>query len=245
MCLGDFSEQAAAYRLSRPGYPADLLDRIVALADLSPDDSVAEVGAGTGIFTSMLAERGFRVTALEPNAAMRRLAPDLPGVTWSEGTFEATGLPDQSQRWVVAAQAFHWADPRRGLPEIRRVLEPGGAFTVLWNNRDSRRSDVLAWVDAAISRHVPEFDHAYRDANWGGVLTCTGDFSRVVYGRAEHCVRMSRERFLELWRSHNKLNVTAGPQRFEAFLREVADYLGARELSDVAVPYICEAWTAF
>ncbi len=49
--------------------------------------------------------------------------------------------PMDPQQWAVAAQAFHWADPPRALPEIRRILQPNRYVTVLWNNRDVLRAN--------------------------------------------------------------------------------------------------------
>ena len=104
--LGDFAAQARAYG-ARPGYPAAMLDLLIGHVGVRAGDAVAEVGAGTGIFTRHLAERGLAVTAIEPSRAMRASVPDLEGVTWSPGSGERTGLDSASQRWLVAAQSFH------------------------------------------------------------------------------------------------------------------------------------------
>ena len=134
MTLGDFSSQAAAYQNSRPGYPPELLQQLIADANAQPGDPVADFGAGTGIMTQLLVDRGFLVTAVEPNAPMR-LRANVTSARWIDGTFEQCPLPDMSQRWIVAAQAFHWADPARSLPELRRILQPRCCLTVLWNRR--------------------------------------------------------------------------------------------------------------
>jgi SAM-dependent methyltransferase len=49
-------------------------------------------------------------------------------VTVAAGSAEATGLPDECADIVTASQALHWFDPARALPEIARVLRPGGVF---------------------------------------------------------------------------------------------------------------------
>lgn len=243
MTIGDFSEQAEAYQRARPGYPTALLERLMETLKLSAGDPVVEYGAGTGIFTRMLCARHLQVTAVEPNAAMMQQAVATEA-RWISGTFEQNSVPTKSQAWAVAAQAFHWADPPRALPAIRNILRPGGALTVLWNNRANEKSSVLQWTEAAIGRIVPDFDEAYRDRAWEKVLVSTGDFEKVVQHQVSHAIAMSRSRYLDLWRSHNRLNNIAGADRFQEFFGELVEYLDLEGIQEVEVPYVCHAWTA-
>ncbi|MDB5385998.1 MAG: hypothetical protein JWM11_1644 [Planctomycetaceae bacterium] len=243
MTLGDFSDQAEAYRRARPTYPAGMLDLLVADAEISAGAAVADFGAGTGIMTRLLLERGFSVTAIEPNESMQNRA-DLPDVRWLTATFESSQLASASQDWAIAAQAFHWADPPRCLPEIRRILRPQSLFTILWNNRANADSEILGWTENAIRRLVPEFDEAYRNRPWSEILESTGDFKFLNHRTVRHSIARSRERYLDLGRSHNRLNIIAGPDRFHRFLLELTDYLDQNQLLEVDVPYHCEAWSA-
>jgi len=90
---------------------------------------VADIGAGTGIFTKRLLERGHQVFAVEPNAAMREAAEQQlgghRGFRSLNGCAESTGLPDASVDLVTAAQAFHWFDPAAARGEFQRILKPG------------------------------------------------------------------------------------------------------------------------
>jgi SAM-dependent methyltransferase len=243
MSMGDFTPQADAYSRARPTYPAEIVDRLIAEMNVAAGDPVVDFGAGTGIFTGLLVDRGLVVTALEPNAEMR-VRNNVPEAAWRNGTFENSSLADASQKWAVAAQAFHWADPPRALPEVKRILQPGGHFTILWNNRANRESEVLGWTEECIRRHVPDFDEAYRNRPWKDILESTGDFCVTSEIVVRHVVRMSRERYLNLWKSHNRLTTTAGPERFAALLADIENYLKRQHASDIDVPYRCEAWTA-
>src|SRR5262245_64002535 len=138
---GRFTDRAADYVKYRPGYPGAAIDAILAGLGHPAVLLAADVGAGTGISSRALAERGVRVTAIEPNAAMRGAAEPHPRVEWQDGTAEATGLPGGSMDLVVCAQAFHWVRQDEALREFARVLRQAGRLAILWNERD--RSDPL------------------------------------------------------------------------------------------------------
>ena len=218
------------------------MDELVAAAGLRAGDPVADLGAGTGLFTALLAARALAVVAVEPVEAMRRRAPELPGVSWREGTFESTGLPAASVRWAVAAQAFHWADPPRALPEAHRVLRAGGRLTLLWNDRDVTRSELLARTRELIEEVVPGFDEGYRARDWSAVLVSTGHFTSAIRREESHVVAMTPDRYLDLWRSHHLLGEAAGREGVARLLERIAPLLPAG--GTVAVPYVCRSWSA-
>jgi len=128
-----FDQVASVYEESRPSYPRAALK----LLDVRPNRRVLDLGAGTGKFTRLLAGAGAEVTAVEPLAAMRaELAKAVPSAKACAGTAEDIPLPDAAFDLVTIAQAFHWFDPDRALPEIARVLVDGGALAVVWNEWD-------------------------------------------------------------------------------------------------------------
>ncbi len=241
--LGDFTEQADSYLRSRPGYPDVLTARLISGAGVSAGDPVAEIGAGTGAFTRELANLGFCVDAVEPNQAMRERAPAHLNVVYREGTFEDTGLESSRYPWVVAAQSFHWADRPRAIQEILRILRPKGCFSILWNCREYDRCEILAMTKELIEQHVPDFFPVYRETDWMEVLSSTGAFSSVTFDSCRHRVPMSIHRYLEVWKSHHRLNLIAGKERFSVFIQALSVELDRRSVREVIVPYECRAWT--
>jgi len=131
-----FSERAADYAKYRPSYPAAAINTILAGLDHAVPLLAADIGAGTGISSRLLAERGVRVIAIEPNLEMRQAASPHPLVEFHNGSAENTNLADASVDLVVCLQSFHWFDPTPTLREFRRILKSSGRLAVVWNDRD-------------------------------------------------------------------------------------------------------------
>jgi SAM-dependent methyltransferase len=149
-----FAVAADAYERGRPGYPQDAVDHIVRVLAIGPERTVLDLGAGTGKLTRLLEPTGATIVAVEPVDAMRaELSRRSPGVRALAGTAEAIPLEDASVDAAVVAQAFHWFDGERALPEIRRVLRPGGRLGLIWNIRD----ESVDWV-----ARLTEIIHTHR-----------------------------------------------------------------------------------
>lgn len=142
-----FSDRAADYVRYRPGYPPEAIDAILRGLGEPAALTAADIGAGTGISARLLAERGLRVFAVEPNDAMRDAGRSTRsasggsedgrgGITWLDGTAEATGLPEVSVDLVLCAQSYHWFEPAAACREFGRVLRPGGRLALMWNDAD-------------------------------------------------------------------------------------------------------------
>ena len=138
-----FGAAAAAYAEHRPGYAeAAVRWALEPVRDRQPV-RVADIGAGTGKLTTKLAGLGAEVTAVEPDPQMlAELRRAMPAVRSAPGSAEQIPLPDASLDAVLAGQAMHWFDMDRALPEIARVLRPGGVLAGLWNVDDNR----VGWV---------------------------------------------------------------------------------------------------
>jgi SAM-dependent methyltransferase len=157
-----FDAEALTYDRTRPSYPADAVAWLVEHLRIGPGSRVVDLAAGTGKLTTLLAPFGAELLAVEPVAGMRHILrvalPDVPALA---ATAEELPFGGASLDAVTAAQAFHWFDAERALPEIRRVLRPGGRLGLLWNARDRG----VDWVDRIwgvmdrVEKHAPWRDH--------------------------------------------------------------------------------------
>ena len=138
-----FGAAAHAYAEHRPSYSEPAVRW--ALEPVWPRRPlrVIDLGAGTGKLTATLIRVGADVTAVEPDPKMLAvLRRDLAPARALSGSAEQIPVPDGSADAVLAGQAMHWFDLDRALPEIARVLSPGGVLAGLWNVDDDR----VGWV---------------------------------------------------------------------------------------------------
>lgn len=135
-----FELVADVYERARPEYPAEAVAWLVEQLDLREGRTVLDLGAGTGKLTRALVQTGARVIAVEPGEAMlgelQRVLPDVESLL---GGAEAIPLDADSVDATTVGQAFHWFRHAEAVPELHRVLRPGGALALVWNSRDQRR----------------------------------------------------------------------------------------------------------
>jgi SAM-dependent methyltransferase len=123
-----FGGAAQNYDAYRPRYPDQLIDDV-----LAPDaHRVLEGGAGTGIASMQMIERGVDLLAVEPDARMAAVAR-AKGIPVELATFEDWDPAGRTFDRVVFAASFHWVDPAVALPKIRGILNDGGKLALIWN----------------------------------------------------------------------------------------------------------------
>src|SRR3954465_9706073 len=182
-----FGAHAGAYERARPAWPEE------AARWLTPEaaELVVELGAGTGKLTRAVAALGVRVGAVEPDpgmlAVLRGLA--LEGV---EGSAEAIPFGDGVADAVVAGSSLHWFELELALPEIHRVLRPGGCFGFGWNHRDDRHPVIARVGEAVYAAQARTPGPRWRSRDWPAQLTATGLFRDVEQALFEHVHELPR-----------------------------------------------------
>jgi SAM-dependent methyltransferase len=134
-----FSKRVNNYVRFRPGYPPALVDLLAREAGLTSESTIADIGAGTGLLSTVFLNAGYSVIGVEPNREMRQAGDTLlashPRYRSVGATAETTTLPDHSVDLAVAGQAFHWFQVGDARREWTRILKPGGMAALIWNER--------------------------------------------------------------------------------------------------------------
>jgi SAM-dependent methyltransferase len=137
LAAAGFGAAAHVYERARPSYPEEAVRWIAERAGLGYGSVVADVGAGTGKLTRLLISTHATVIAVEPIEAMREvLIEQVPGCVVLGGIAEELPLEDSSLDAITVAQAFHWFDHAKAIPELHRALRPSGHLVLIWNSRD-------------------------------------------------------------------------------------------------------------
>ena len=248
---GNFDSLAGDYAQYRPGYAPTVVTAVLALVGRpAAEIDAVDVGAGTGIWTRMLAARNLHsITAVEPSDEMRRngmLTPENK-ITWRKGAAEDTGLPSGAYDLVSMASSFHWTDFDKACAEFQRMLRPGGRFVALWNPRMVELNPLLVEIEEEITRLNPAVKRVSSGRSGlpdrlTGMLWAKPGFDDVVYMEARHSATQTPAQYMGAWRSVNDLRVQLGPDLFDKFLDFVDRKTG--HLKSIETTYLTRAWAA-
>jgi len=130
-----FTGKAQAYATTRPRYPDEAINYICSLV---PTGAVfADIGAGTGKFTELIARCGYELFAIEPNDDMReQLAITLASfqnVKIINSTAEKTTLQEKSVDVITCSQSLGWLDLNAFRNECKRIGKTNGIVISLFN----------------------------------------------------------------------------------------------------------------
>ena len=231
-----FGAVADQYDRVRPGYPEGAVEWMLPAGARR----VVDLGAGTGKLTRLLAARGLRVTAVEPDAGMRAvLAAASPDVDVRAGSGEAMPLGDGEEDAVLVAQAWHWMDAGEAAREAARVLRPGGRLCLVWNAMDVRE-DWVRELDALLQPGRRPRGPGREPGPFPG-------FGPVEHASFPHRHRTTPEDVVALAGSISRLIVLPDPERARA-LDDVRTLLAAHPdtagRDELELPWRADAYRA-
>ncbi len=143
---------------------------------LMPPMVIADLGAGEGSFTQLLARRAQQVIAIDSSPKMVEFATDLArknGLTNVEfrlGDLEAPPILPGSCDLAFLSQSLHHAiHPVKAVAAAYRLLKPGGRLVILDLKRHAFEEAKELYADFWLGFAEVELDGFLRDAGFGGV----------------------------------------------------------------------------
>jgi SAM-dependent methyltransferase len=229
-----FGEVAELYDQSRPAYPAALIDAL--LADLPAGAPVLEVGAGTGKATTMLAERGARVVAIEPSAGMaevlRRNCTKYESVVVVQVDFESWDPAGETFPLLCSAQAWHWIEPAVRYERAAAALSTGGRLAAFWNRPAWGESPLRSALARVYADTVPDLvpDGPLHPANlnpdgdddWIAEIDAASAFERPELRSYEFSADYSADEYARLLATLSEIRLLSDGQR-EALIAGVRE----------------------
>lgn len=218
-----FDGKSDIYEKIRPAYADGLFAYFADTLHIPADSVVADIGAGTGIFTKQLLSCGYTVFAVEPNRDMREKAEkalsDNARFHSVCGTATDTTLPVGSVDLVTAAQAFHWFPPEEFRRECRRILRPDGMVMLVYNTRD-KGADCTKALAEVYRTYNPTF-HDYSNGISDEKCRAFFDGACDVY-RADNRQIYDRQGYIDRALS-SSYSLKEGDKDFAAYVKALGD----------------------
>jgi len=238
----DYTDRAEHYD-KRADYSKVVVETLLQTIGAVPSKPVADIGAGTGKLTKLLALNGLTVRAVEPNDAMMAIGiknTEGMSVTWTKGVGEKTGLRESSVHAAFFGSSFNVLDQKATLSEVARILGPDGYFACMWNHRDLN-DQLQNEIEEIIRQMVPDYDYGSRREDPTAIINESKLFGQVSYLEESFKVEMPSNIFFEGWKSHATLERQAG-QKFPSVLGRIQELLMHYKVIDV--PYSTRIWFA-
>ncbi|WP_330961128.1 class I SAM-dependent methyltransferase [Photobacterium sp. 53610] len=242
-----FSDRADDYQKYRPGYPQEMITALLTITGVEQRSTVTDIGAGTGILTRLLLDRGLQVCAVEPNDAMRQAADELlsgePGYTSLKAPAEQISLPDHSVDLITAAQSFHWFCNEETRLEFQRIAKPNAYLALIWNRR-RLTSPLQQEYDAMLRQFSPDYarvNHMSLSDNGISQFFAAGEMKRLSFDNSQsmdlealigrvrsvsYCPQEGSAHYTQLIRSLTQLHQTYQVNGRIAFEYDTQLYLG-------------------
>ena len=243
----DYSNLAKHYDL-RADYSEKLIKKILRNINCRPNYPVADIGAGTGKLTKLLAKYNLIVSAIEPNKNMsfygKQNTKIYKNVNWSTGTGENTDLKSNSVYCTFFGSSFNTVNYKKTFNEIKRVLIDKGFFCCMWNHRYLKNIHQKE-IEKIIKFHIPNYQYGDRRIDYTKIIIREKSFTDVRKITQRFYTKIKKNDFINAWKSHGTLlRNCKNTNQFNKIIKSITIYVNSLKKSYVEVPYDNVAYIA-
>ena len=227
----DWGKTSADYAVYRPGYPASFFQRLAAIAVGLPGQRILDLGTGTGVLARVFAAQGCQVTGTDIAAnqiaeAQRLAAEQGVPAKFCVAPAENTGFPGGAFDVITASQSWLYFDKNRAIPEVLRLLAPGGCLMTCHFCWLPRRDEVARRTEELVLKFNPKWSAG----NWSGDIPPQPEWSREKFRVKtmfyyDEAIPFTRETWRGRIRACRGVGATLPAKEVERFDREHARLL--------------------
>ena len=159
----DWGKASADYAKYRPGPPLSLYKMLQAHQIGLPGQSVLDQGTGTGVFGRQLAQQGCAVVGTDISENQIQFAKDLAknddlkNIEFLVSPAEVNPFADQSFDIISASQCFVYFDKSKWIPEVKRLLRPGGKVVIVFFQWLPLEDPISCASEQLVLKHNPDW----------------------------------------------------------------------------------------
>lgn len=165
-----FNEVAREYDKNRPSYPEQLFSDILEFTGIKKDDSILEIGCGTGQATKGFVDLGFdHITCIELGQNLAELTREKfknrPNVNIINSPFETWQSEKSNFDLAISGTAFHFIQPQEaGYRKVFDLLSDGGSIAFFWTVHITSFDDVSNRIRESYRRYASQLDDSKKPA---------------------------------------------------------------------------------
>ncbi|MBO4897892.1 MAG: methyltransferase domain-containing protein [Clostridia bacterium] len=234
----DWDLAASDYGKYRDIYPQQFYDRILARGLCKDGQAVLDLGTGTGVLPRNMYLSGAKWTGVDSSEKQIEQAKALSNgmdIEYICAAAEDIAFAENSFDTITACQCFWYFDHEKLLPEILKVLKPGGRLLVLYMAWLSFEDKIAGESEKLVLKYNPKWTGAGETMRQIDIPACyNGHFEKVYHEEYKLPVRFTRESWngrmkacrgigaslsetdVELWeREHIKMLSETAPEEFD------------------------------
>ena len=178
----DWGRASDDYALYRPGPPDSFYAKLSAHDVGLAGQKILDLGTGTGVLAREFARRGCASAGVDVATGQIEAARRLAAREGLEAEFrvapaEALPFEDGSFDLATANQCWLYFDLKRAIPEVRRVLRPGGRLLVSHFSYLPRSNPIARATEELVLRFNPDWS----GADWDGRIPARPGWSRADF----------------------------------------------------------------
>lgn len=217
----DWGRTSGDYAKYRDIYPQEFYERIVSRGLCTAGQSVLDLGTGTGVLPRNMYKYGARWTGTDISAEQieqaKRLSEGMD-IEYSAVSAENSDFPDGTFDVITACQCFWYFDHVKLMPELWRMLKPGGVILLLYMAWLPFEDKLAGESERLVLKYSPKWSGARETMHPIDIPSVYAERFRLTY-REEYKVNVRFTR--ESWNGRMKACRGVGASLSEA---EVADW---------------------